>query len=398
LFLGGPFGTFFRDLSYRLAEAGASVLHVNMHGGDELDWGRDDAIYFRESPSVWPTWFAEQLSMRGISDVVSYGDCGYYIREALTAAERAGIVRHVFELGYFRPDWITLERGGVNGFSGLPRDPDYYRSATVRSSVPVERVGLIAPFRAAYGIRYALAYHLGRNRFPQFTPSWLGSPGRQVLGHTLRVAKGPIVRPLHRWLERRIFEDERSFFLCTLQRPGDSQISCHSKYHNMAEFIDEVADDFAVNAPENHRLVFKAHPLDIGAESHRRTVHTASKRLKLGDRLVFLPSGSLSRLTERAEGIVTISSTTGLAALVKNRPVKTLGRAFYDMAGLTHQGSLKSFWNNPTAPDRSLCNRFRSVVMNETQINGCYFSPKGKRIALPEATRHLLERNPAKAA
>jgi capsular polysaccharide export protein len=35
--------------------------------------------------------------------------------------------------------------------------------------------------------------------------------------------------------------------------------------------------------------------------------------------------------------VVTINSTVGLSALAQGRATKTLGRAFYDLPGLTHQ-------------------------------------------------------------
>ena len=36
---------------------------------------------------------------------------------------------HVFEEGYFRPHWVTLERSGVNAHSLLPKDPQWYLEA-----------------------------------------------------------------------------------------------------------------------------------------------------------------------------------------------------------------------------------------------------------------------------
>jgi len=38
--------------------------------------------------------------------------------------------------------------------------------------------------------------------------------------------------------------------------------------------------------------------------------------------------------------------------------------------------------------------RFRAVVMARTQINGSYYAPRGREMALPEATRRLLESVP----
>ena len=48
--------------------------------------------------------------------------------------------------------------------------------------------------------------------------------------------------------------------------------------------------------------------------------------------------------------------------------------AIYNMAGLTHQGDLDSFWKNPTPPEMDLMADFRRVVLHRTQVNGGFFS------------------------
>ena len=35
-------------------------------------------------------------------------------------------------------------------------------------------------------------------------------------------------------------------------------------------------------------------------------------------------------------------------------PVKVLGRAYYDIPGITDQNTLAEFWNHPTPPDKEL--------------------------------------------
>jgi capsular polysaccharide export protein len=71
-------------------------------------------------------------------------------------------------------------------------------------------------------------------------------------------------------------------------------------------------------------------------------------------------------------------------------PTIALGRAIYDMPGLTHQGGLDGFWSAPQAPDAELYDAYRRVVMAETQINGAYATSRGRRLAVPEIARRLL--------
>ena len=71
----------------------------------------------------WRGFLGAFLHERGVTDVILFGDCRPYHRVAVDLARSRGIAVHVFEEGYFRPDWITLERDGTNGHSRLPRGP-----------------------------------------------------------------------------------------------------------------------------------------------------------------------------------------------------------------------------------------------------------------------------------
>ncbi len=74
------------------------------------------------------------------------------------------------------------------------------------------------------------------------------------------------------------------------------------------------------------------------------------------------------------------------------------GRQFiYDMQGLTHQGGIDSFWTSAEAPDSSLYEAFRDVMMATTQVNGAYATKRGRELAVPEAARRLLRGDDAEA-
>ena len=79
-----------------------------------------------------------------------------------------------------------------------------------------------------------------------------------------------------------------------------------------------------------------------------------------------------------------------MAALEFGRPTLVLGKAIYDVPGLTAQGGLDAFWSDPEAPEPGLFLAFRKVVMARTQINGAYSSRYGVGLAAPEAARRLL--------
>ena len=127
LFLQGPHGRFFTRLGEELARQGHRVRRINLNGGDRASWPGGDDYHGLERG--WPGHVARYMARHRISDLVVFGDGRPAHAAAITQARSAGVRVHVFEEGYVRPDWITLERDGVNGHSTLPRDPAWYLRA-----------------------------------------------------------------------------------------------------------------------------------------------------------------------------------------------------------------------------------------------------------------------------
>lgn len=394
LFVGGPFGPFFRQLAHLLKAEGAAVLHVNLHGGDWLDWGFRDAVTYRGRPDGWLAWLRALLDKHQITDIVTYGDCGLYSRTALAEAKERGLVRHVYELGYVRPHCITLDRNGVNGYSSLSADPVAYRQSDAPTAAQPKPFGLMMPYHVAYTISHCLAHYLAHPFFPHYNTSWPTSPLRQALGYLTRVTMDRVTRRRQRQAERDVIEGDAPFFLCALQKSGDSQIGEHSDFADVVHFINYVAASFAKHAPKEAKLVFKAHPLDYGIDPQEVAVREAGEHYKISDRLVFLPTGSLSSLMGAARGMVTVNSTAGLTAAIKQLPTIAVGRAFYRIEGLVSTGALDMFWNTPKRPDWTMTERFLAVALAKTQINGSYYAPKGREMALPIAVARMLARSP----
>src|SRR6266568_8374875 len=114
LFLQGICSPFFSRLADRLLADGHSVSKINFNGGDAAYWGRRPAWSFRWNEAHLAAFMAEKCRISGITDIVLFGDRRPVHRPAIELAKKIGIQTHVFEEGYFRPYWVTLERGGVN--------------------------------------------------------------------------------------------------------------------------------------------------------------------------------------------------------------------------------------------------------------------------------------------
>ena len=68
-------------------------------------------------------------------------------------------------------------------------------------------------------------------------------------------------------------------------------------------------------------------PLDHGIERHARTVRAAAAKAGVSSRVIFVDQGHFPTLVCRAEGVISVNSTGGLAALDLGRPTIALGQA-----------------------------------------------------------------------
>lgn len=384
LFLQGPPGRFFHDLALGLTARGHGVHRVNFNGGDRLDW-RGGAVDYRGGPGGWPGFLARLLIAHGVTDVVLFGDCRPIHRAARAVAGGMGLAIHVFEEGYIRPDWVTLERGGVNGFSALPADPQWYLQAVrqlepcpVRPALP-SAIGR----RGRASVAYYLAAFLAAPAYPGYRTHRPWPPAIEALGWARHVVA-------RRLAGRRDPVPGRSYFLLPLQLDSDYQLRTHSDFEGMQPALAQVIVSFARHAPPDAQLVVKRHPLDNGLSDWRRRTLDLAQALAVADRVVFLEGGDIDALVAQAGGVVTVNSTTGALALAAGVPVVTLGRAVYDIPGLTHQGSLDAFWRTSDRPDVRLYEAFRRVLADRCLLWGGFYASQTRTLLVESAADRIL--------
>jgi capsular polysaccharide export protein len=393
LFVSAPFGPFCRELAEALRESGARSTRVILNAGDALDWGVTSAATYFGGRSGWTGWLYQQIRRLGVTDIVTYGDSSPYAVDALILAQSLGLRRHVLEQGYFRPDWVTLERDGVNGNSRLPRNPEWYlRHAAARDDAPAaeQRVGLTTPSAVYLIVRHHAAIYAGALLFPRYRAAYQHSAFRQAMSHCWRFVVGRLKAERARRAHEALVATSGPIFLALLQRPGDSQLWRHSNYETAGDFVEHVVTSFAAHAPDEAQLVIRPHPLDPGLDDHGAMITRIAAREGVAGRVHYLDHGKLHEVLPRVEAVVCVNSTAGLSAVEFGKPTVTLGKAIYDMAGLTHQGGLDRLWTNPEAPDAELYDAFRRVLMATSQVNGAYATPFGRRLAAGEMSRRLM--------
>jgi capsular polysaccharide export protein len=390
LFLQGLPGRFFADLGAALAAMGCGVHRVNFNGGDQWDWPRAGALNFRGPARAWPACLARLIRARNITDIVLFGDCRPLHRMARATAAGLAVQVHVFEEGYLRPDWVTLERGGVNGFSPLSADPAWWRRLA-QSAPPVEDIPPV-PSSLPRRIKETLIYYTGTVllglTFPYYRTHRPWPPLLEGCGWLLRLARRRLGGGTSRW--DRLDLPAKSFFLAPLQLDSDYQLRVHSDFDGMQPALAEIVASFAARAAADAHLVVKAHPLDNGLVNWRKQATDYARALGVADRIHYLEDGDIDQVVRASRGVVTVNSTTGTLALAAGIPVITLGRAIYDLPGLTHQDTLEAFWVAPEQPRAEFYDVFRRVLANRCLLRGGFYADALKGDLITAAAARIV--------
>lgn len=388
LFLQGPPGPFFNRLGATLRDHGFAVHRINFNGGDRADWPKG-AVDYSGRAQDWPHYFDRFLVKHSITDLILFGDCRPLHEAAHGMATLRKLRIHVFEEGYIRPDWVTMELEGVNGHSTLSKDPQWYLDRA--KQLPSLPVLPNIPAREGRRWREAAGYYarsiLQSWRFPHYESHRPDLWVAEATGWAIRLLNDK--RALRRTEETLAAIRGIPHFLLPLQLSSDHQIRVHSPFVNMKVAADYVLDSFARAAPEGLHLVIKQHPLDNGLVNWRRFIRRQAKRHGIADRVHFVEGGNIDKMVRQSLGLVTVNSTTGTLALSAGVPVKVLGRAIYDIDGITDQGLLDDFWLHPDAPDPATYDAFCRTLVDRCLIRGGFASEEGLRLLIDAAFRRL---------
>jgi capsular polysaccharide export protein len=129
LLLQGPVGPFFDRLTHWLKGNGVpTVNRVAFSGGDEWDCNASIALRFRGALVEWPMYLQYLFTTIKVDCIVLFGQARPHHAKAMVLASLLGIKVVVVEEGYFRPRYLSMELGGVNGLL-LPNEPEVWVQA-----------------------------------------------------------------------------------------------------------------------------------------------------------------------------------------------------------------------------------------------------------------------------
>lgn len=383
LFLQGPHGPFFDQLAALLRAAGATIWRAGFNAGDAFFWSdKGRFIAHTGTPEEWPQHLARIIAEKSVTDLVLYGDVRPLHAAARDAAERLGLVLHVFEEGYLRPYWITYERGGSNGHSRLMDLDIEQMQITLRlGSAEVNRPpaswGDMRQHKF-YGAVYHFLVLVANRRFRGYRNHREISIHQEFRLHLRRF----LLTPLHAIARMREAEMVRRggfpYVLVLMQLEHDASFRAHSEFSSMSEFTDLVLSEFARAAPRHHRLVFKAHPLEDGRGGIRPAVMAKARTLGIENRVHYVRGGKLARLLAQARAAVTVNSTAAQQALWRGLPVRALGRAVYDKPELVSHQPISEFFREPKRPNHRAYRTYRDYLLESSQIPGGFYAARSR--------------------
>jgi len=384
LFLQGPHGPFFYQLSRVLLAAGAEVYKIGFNQGDRAFWKEDATFlpYFGKLTD-WGEEIREVLDDMAVTDIVLYGDTREVHAEAVAAARDRGLKVHCFEEGYLRPYWVTYERGGVNGHSRLcDMSVDDMRAELMDRDIDLPD----APARwgdMRHHAFYGALYHghiLFRNRaFRNYRTHRELSVFQEFRLHFRRLLAMPFHALQRRAAQARIRRDGYVYHLALLQLGHDSSIQHHSPLSSMPEFIRMTIDAFAEGAPIHHHLIIKTHPLEDGRFPLRKIALEAARKAGIENRVHFVRGGKLAGLMNFAKSVVTINSTAAQQALWRGLPLKVFGNSVYRKPEFVSEQPLPEFFADPWKPDARAYRDYRHYLLETSQVMGGFYSSKSRR-------------------
>ncbi|MEQ1953383.1 capsular biosynthesis protein [Mesorhizobium sp. CN2-181] len=395
LFLQGPSSPLFARIADNLQRFGHRCVRINLCAGDWVFWRRPGAINYRGQVDHWPAFVAEVMDREGVTGIVLLGEERPHHVAAIAAAKARNVTVYAVEMGYLRPDWIRIEKGGSGHHSHFPVDPEMILRAASELPEPDLSVHYSQTFvsDAIYDLMFNLPNVFAWFFYPHYRWHAIFHPLAEYYGWIGRLLNG----------KRRAVEAEETiasvvdgpdpYFVMPLQLETDYQIRSYSVFRSQRTAIKLVISSFADHAQPNARLLIKVHPLDNGLIKWSDEIKAHAQRHSVADRVHFVDGGNLNRMVSQSAGVVTINSTAAMIGLQRGIPVKTLGLAIYDIPGMTDDQPLDRFWREAKAPNAELVGAFVRLVAATVHVRGNFYSDTGVDAGAAAIAKRLHEKS-----
>lgn len=400
LLLQGPQSHFFRILAKKIVALGGRAIKLNFCGGDVFLWGRGEegvlSFNYHGRPSHFPAYVGALYQNYAVTDLVLYGDWRPMHQDAILIGKDQGLKIWVYEEGYLRQGFVTLEENGVNGRTSLPHTSEEILSLA-KTLPPFTRAKQFTD-NIVDKVRFAIFHHTGNvllfvafpfyrtHRFTNILVELTGILPRYLKRHQRRKRSAKILS--------KFLLNKNPYYFYPLQLNTDSQIQLYSPYIRQEEAITTVIASFAKFAPPTSRLLIKNHPLDNGLIPYRDFIESMAQALGVKNRVTFVEDGNVNALIQSSKGVVLVNSTVGMSSLLLNKPVYCLGFAIYAIKGLAEgvvDSSLDLFWTEGKSPEPHLLNAFCQVLRAKALAQGNFYQQEAASLVADESLDRFIK-------
>ena len=373
LFLIGPIGTFFARLSSYLENNYVRTYKI-LFPLHEYGFSKSKIIKYDQDIDKFKEFLSKTIIDNEIRHIFMYGNVLIPHKQALELVkelnvEGINIKTHIFELGYLRPNFVTLEKEGINYDSSLIKSREFYLNQDSYSILPLPkkhaRFRIRKIWKTISFINHSFKNYKIVEKEHKLQPKpiyiWF-----QIKGFFLKFFFFFSEFKLKKYFLA------KKYFLVILQVSTDSQLTEGSNFKDNKIFIYKVIKDFAESNVNDINLIFKHHPRDRGYTNYYDEIEKISKDFGVYKNVFYIHDYYLSKLFQNpnCKGTVLINSTVGYQSLYHSVPTKSLGTTPYNIKGLSEQKDLVSFFKNPSPVDKLLFNKFYKYILENSQING----------------------------
>ena len=372
LLLQGPMGSFFNTLDKRFTKQKANTFRIGFNAGDEYFAQANHYTGYKDIKENWKSFITNYYKTHDIHKLFVFGDCRFYQAIAVKVAREFDIEVYVFEEGYIRPNFITLEKYGVNAYSAQPKNREFYDNLDLDAFPLLNEKKFPPTFNkmAREAIIYYWVANLCSYKYPYYEHHRCFSLWKEYKAGWLNIIRKYKYKITEKGLNKNLKTNlSKKYYFVPLQTHNDFQIIQHSSYNKIEEFIKEVLTSFSQNAQKDKFIIFKHHPVDRGRKNHASYIKNIAYNLGIKDRVIITWDVHLPTCLKNAIGTIIINSTVGLSSLYHKTPTICLGDAIYDIEGLTTHTSIDNFWENYSEVNVELFKKYRRYLINTTQIN-----------------------------
>lgn len=315
-----------------------------------------------EYMAKYVSFLRDYLIYEKIELVTMHNDLRWQHSLAIVVCKELDIDYLITERGIFRPDTTTIEFKGVNAYSSLSKDKEFYKKHILFQK-GLRRYSVSKMTNLKVNVKFAIFILLNK----------IGSISG--INSKLKNKSYSLSRYIYLFIKQKFskksdinIELPNKYIFIPLQVNTDTQILVHSDFKNIQEFISKVESDFySLNIKIG--LVFKIHPMEKGIVEYK-----FDKRSLVSD-------SDTNRLVRNSEFVITINSTVGFEAIQEYKKVLVLGDAFFKIKSIVICSSKDSFKKdliniitNKCYLDIEAIKYFVDYIKYEYQVNGNLFN------------------------